>query len=293
MASITMEEFANITDKYSPAVIEQAFSSLENLKAFTFVFIKDVAELYDCLTRLKNVNRNPSGFSIDDAPILGLLVRIAKLMKEVVAYYERDNAEVIGIFERPIIEAGTIATFLMKGGPEVVEDYRKCSYKDRLRILRDLEAGSPFFNTKPGQRLLKSVREKMAIERLSKHDFGQQKNNKWRLQGKSFFDIFSEVHHADMYASSYGMMSESIHGSWNESLDWCLTALPDGTYKGNLYSYPADVRFLVPIIQFTNGAFRLWAQRIDVYDDDIRKLLEWIEKVAKATFQAFDKMFDE
>ena len=49
---------------------------------FRFVFFKDVAEIYDCLTRLKRVERNPSGFSLDDAPILGLLVRIAKLSKK-------------------------------------------------------------------------------------------------------------------------------------------------------------------------------------------------------------------
>lgn len=92
------------------------------------------------------------------------LVRIAKLLKEVVIYYERDNAEIISIFERPIIEVGSVATYLMTHGPEVMQDYRKCSYKDRLRILRDLESGSAFYNTKLGRRLLKSVREKMAIE---------------------------------------------------------------------------------------------------------------------------------
>jgi hypothetical protein len=288
-----MEEFTKITDKYQPALIEAAFSSLENLKSFTFVFIKDVAEIYDCLTRLKNIERNPSGFSIDDAPILGLLVRIAKLMKEIVLYYERDNAEVIGIIERPILEAGTIATFLMKSSPNVIEDYRKCSYKDRLRILRDLETGSPFFDTKPGQRLLKSVREKMTVENLSQNDFDQQKKNKWRVQGKSFFQIFSEVHDEGLYASSYGMMSESIHGSWNESLDWCLKREPDGTYKANLSSYPADVRFLVPVVHYTNEAFRLWSQRVDVYDENTRELLDWIERVTKASFRAFDSMFDE
>lgn len=56
-------------------------------------------------------------------------------------------------------------------------DYRKCSYKDRLRILRDLEGGSAFFDTKPGQRLLKSVREKMDAEGFSKDDFGEQKKS--------------------------------------------------------------------------------------------------------------------
>jgi hypothetical protein len=183
-----MEEFNEITKKYQPDYIGNAFRSLASLKVFAGVFYKDVAELYDCITRLKDVHRNPSGFSLEDAPILGLLVRIAKLFKEVVAYYERDNAEVIAIFERPMIEAATIATYLMTNGPEVTIDYRKCSYKDRLRILRDLEAGSAFYNTKAGKRLLKSVREKMAIEGFSRDDFSEQKKNRWRLQGKTFYD---------------------------------------------------------------------------------------------------------
>ena len=288
-----MEEFNTITQKYQPDYIEESLSSLEKLKAFAFVFYKDVAELYDCLTRLKSVERNPSGFSFDDAPILGLLVRIAKLLKEVVIYYERDNAEIIAVLERPIIEAATIATYLMKHGADVTIDYRKCSYKDRLRILRDLEAGSAFYETKAGKRLLRSVREKMATEAFSKDDFSEQKNNRWRLQGKNFYDIFAEVHHADLYAATYGMMSESIHGSWNESLDWCLVRAPDGTYKPNLFSYPADVRFLAPTLLFTNPPFHLWAQRIDIYDENTRRLLDWIDKVNATIFERFDTMFDE
>ena len=98
--------------------------------------------------------------------MLGLLVRIWKLLKEIIRYYEQDNAEIISILERPLIEASTIATYLMTNGPEVMSDYRKCSYKDRLRILRDLESGSAFCDTKAGQRLLKSVREKLDLEGL-------------------------------------------------------------------------------------------------------------------------------
>jgi hypothetical protein len=288
-----MEELNQITKKYSPDYVREGLSTLDSLKLFALTFYKDVAEIYDCLTRLKNIERNPSGFSLKDAPILGLLVRIAKLLKEVIAYYERDNAEIISILERPIIEASTIATYLMRHGPDVLLDYRKCSYKDRLRILRDLEAGSVFFDTKPGQRLLKSVREKMDAEGFSKDDFGEQKKNKWRLQGKSFYDIFAEVEHADLYAATYGMMSESIHGSWNESLDWCLTKEPDGTYKANLFSYPADVRFVTPTLKFTNTPFRLWLERIDVYDENTRGLLDWIDKVNATLFYKFDAMFDE
>ena len=43
-------------------------------------------------------------------------MRISKLVKEVVRYYEQDNAEIIGILARPMIEASTIATYLMLNG---------------------------------------------------------------------------------------------------------------------------------------------------------------------------------
>jgi hypothetical protein len=76
-----MEELKQITDRYNPDDVREGLES--SLKRFSLVFLKDVAEIYDCLTRLKNVERNPSGFSLEDAPILGLLVRIAKLLKEV------------------------------------------------------------------------------------------------------------------------------------------------------------------------------------------------------------------
>ena len=89
------------------------------------------------------------------------------------------------------------------------------------------------------------------------------------------------------------MMSESIHGSWNESLDWCLTKEPDGTYQPNLFSYPADVRFVVPTLKFTITPFRLWLERIDVYDDDIRGLMDWIERLNVILFRRFDAIFDE
>ena len=215
-----MNEIFKITEKYDADFVKDGLSSLASISLFALNFYKDVAEIYDCLTRVKNVERNPTGFGLADAPILGLLVRIWKLIKEVIKYYEQDNAQIIGILERPMIEAAVIATYLMTSSDAVIEDYRKCSYKDRLRILRDLEGGYPFFDTKAGKRLMRAVQEKMQFENLTKNDFKTQKANKWRIQGKSFRDIFAEVEHDDLYPATYGMMSKSIHGSWNESMDW-------------------------------------------------------------------------
>jgi hypothetical protein len=287
-----MEEIERIIAKYDAANIAGQLGTAEQLNQFALGFYKDVADIYDAVTRIRNLQRNPIGFPLEDAPILGLLVRIWKLLKEVVRYYEADNAEIISILDRPMLEAAVIATYLLNNGPAVMEDYRKCSYKDRLRILRDLKTGSAFYNTKSGQRLLKSVQEKMAFENLTEQDFQTQKANKWRLQGKSFYDIFSEVEHANLYAATYGMMSESVHGSWNESMDWCLSQNGDGTFSAFPFSHSAELRYVSPMLRFTNKPFILWLQRIDAYDANMQNVLEWIDRANTALFRKFDAVSD-
>lgn len=286
-----MEEFSDITAKYQPDYFGRHFASLEGLHACSLQFFKDVADIYDAMTRIRNTERNPSEYSIDNAPILGLLVRVSKLLKECVKYYETDNAEVVSIFERPLIEATTIATFLMQSDASVIDDYRKCSYKDRLRILRELEEGSPFFDTKAGKLLLAAIRDKMDFEGLTKDDFAEQKRNRWRLQGKNFRDIFAEVEHDALYSATYGMMSESIHGSWNESMDWCLVRNDDGTFSAFTDYHPADIRFVTPTVKFTIKPFRLWLQRIDAYDDNLEGTMDWIERVNTLLFHSFDSLY--
>jgi len=287
-----MEEIAKVTEKYDEEYIRQNFIDATSINTFALSFFRDAADIYDAMTRVRNVERNPNGFDLNDAPILGLLVRVWKLLKEVLKYYEQDNAEIISILERPLIEASVVATYLMQSDNSVVEDYRKCSYKDRLRILRDLESGSTFFKTKAGKRLLHSVREKMLNEQLTPEDFGEQKRNRWKVQGKSFYDIFALVEHENLYACTYGIMSESIHGSWNESMDYCLSRNTGGTYSAYPFFQPADIRFVSPTLRYANKPYRLWLQRIEADDPNLTRALDWIDRVNEAIFRKFDETYD-
>jgi len=175
----------------------------------------------------------------------------------------------------------------------VIEDYRKCSYKDRLRILRESKDNSAFFQSKSGVRLLKSVEEKMRLEGFSQDSFAEQKRNKWKLQGKSFFDIFAEVEHEDIYKYTYGMMSESVHGSWNESMDFCLLKNADDTFSAFPFYHPADIRYVTPTLRLCNQPYRLWLKRIDVKDEYLFSVLDWVERVNTRLFNAFDVLYDE
>ncbi len=131
-----MDEISGLLQKYDESYVTRGLATAEDVTAFAATFYNDVASLYDCITRVHNTERNPSGYSLIDAPILGLLVRSWKLLKEVIRYYEENNGEIVGVLERPLLEAAVTAQYLMKNDESVLEDYRKCSYKDRLRILK-------------------------------------------------------------------------------------------------------------------------------------------------------------
>lgn len=286
-----MEELNRIFEKYTEDYIGENLCNLDSLYKFSSVFFKDVVNIYDCLTRVKNVERNPSGYSLDDAPIIGLLVKVWKLLKEIVAYYEAGNAEIISVLERPLVESAVTASFLLKSDSSVIEDYRKISYKDRLRILRDLKSGSAFFESKAGKRLLVSVEEKMLLEGFDENSFEVQKRNHWKLQGKNFFEIFKEVEDEKMYTHTFGMMSESIHASWNDSLDWCLHRKEDNTFDVFPFYNPPDIRYLTTTLVFCNRPFKLWIEHIGVADNELMDILEWIEKVNSALYVHFDKLY--
>ncbi len=244
-----MQEIVDIIEKYKAVDFSKQLSSKEGLKEFSTMFYEDVAEIYDTVTRIKNVERNPTGFSLNDAAILGLLVRIWKLLKEVVAYYKADNGQIISHFDRQIVESAITASYLLiKEDDQAIEDYRKCSYKSRLKTM-EAAADNEFYKTPAGIRLLNSIQEKMADEGFDVNSFEEQKRRKWRLEGKSFCQIFEQLEPDELYKLIYGIPSESIHGSWNESLDFDLSKNDDGTYSTHPFYQLVDVRFVTPNIK--------------------------------------------
>lgn len=287
-----MQEIVDIIEKYKTVDLGKQLSSEEGLKEFSTMFYEDVAEIYDAVTRIRNVERNPTGFSLNDAAILGLLVRIWKLLKEVVAYYKADNGQIVSHFDRQIVESAITASYLLiKEEDQAVEDYRKCSYKNRIKALEEA-ADNEFYKTPAGVRLLKSIQEKMDAEGFDLNSFEEQKRRNWRLEGKSFRQIFEQLEPDEFYKLIYGIPSESMHGSWNESLGFDLIKNEDGTYSTYPFYQPVDIRFVTPILRLTNDPYLLWLERIDAQDEYIEKIFKWIERINKRLFIAFEETYD-
>ncbi|MFH0771037.1 MAG: hypothetical protein V1933_00210, partial [Candidatus Omnitrophota bacterium] len=64
-----MEEMQNIIDKYKKINLSEELYSLDRMKNFSVIFYGDIAEIYDSITRIKNIKRNPSGYNFNDAAI--------------------------------------------------------------------------------------------------------------------------------------------------------------------------------------------------------------------------------
>ena len=275
-----MDEIQAILAKYEGDYLVRLLASSTEADRLALSFYEDVAEILDILSRMKNVERNPTGFSIDDAPILGLLVRTWKLLKLVIWIYKEESAEYAVMAERSLIEAAVTATYLLRSGPSSMEDYRRCSYGNRFKILEQAASGSMYYRSKPGQRLLRSIRGKLAFEGLDESSFEEQIANGWRLEGKTFRRIFEDVMGEDLYAVSYGASSDSVHGSWQDirgySLQW--DANGQGFYPLN-EPLRVNVGNACLIVSFATLPFREWANRVQLDDPYIGEVLDFIDRL--------------
>ena len=211
-------------------------------------------------------------------------------MKLILWIYREDSAEFATIAERSLIEVAVTATYLLRSDELTLEDYRRCSYRNRLRILEQASSGSKYYHSKPGRRLLRSINEKLAQEGLDEHSFEEQIRNNWRVQGKTFHQIFKEVVGEDFYAAVYGTFSQSVHGSWQDVLSFSLRGNVAQGYSPLYEPLHVSVGHVSLILPFATLPFRGWLRRVEL-DDPYIEVLNLIDKLNGRLFEKYGKLF--
>ena len=286
-----MDEIQDILAKYDRAYAARLFAATPEADQLALVFYEDVAEILDILSRLRNVERNPTGFSIDDAPILGLLVRTWKLLKLIIWIYKEDSAEYAAIAERSLIEVAVTATSLLRSDKSTLKDYRRCSYRNRFRMLEQAASGSEYYRSKAGRRLLRSINEKLTHEGLDQHSFEEQIQNDWRVQGKTFHQTFKEVVGEELYAVAYSTFSDSVHGSWQDVLGFSLRGNLDRGFSPLYEPLHESVGHVSLIVPFATLPFRGWATRVQLDDPYIEDVLGFVDKLNRGLFEKYGRLF--
>lgn len=287
-----MDELRAIIKKYEHVEVDEELSSFRGILKFSKSFYADVAEIYDCMTRVRYTNLHCSGFEPNDAAILGLLVRAWKLLKEIVLYYQKNNGDMVSQLDRQFVESVIMAQYLMRGDESRIEDYRRCGYKSRLKMLVESKKGNGFFKTPAGLRLETSIRRKLEVDCFDEVSFDTQKKNNWKPEGRNFYQIFSEIDHEDVYKYIYGLSSESLHGSWTDSLDHHLIETSHGHYNVQPFHTPVDIRFITPLLRYSNASYRDWLIRIGIDESVFSYVFDWIAGLNAQLFEAFERVYD-
>ena len=87
-----MQEIDRIWLKYEEGRILDRLESLDEVNRLALTFGSDTAQTFRLLTLMRNPGRNPSGYSLADAPVVGLLTRVAKLFRLICRFYELRKA---------------------------------------------------------------------------------------------------------------------------------------------------------------------------------------------------------
>ncbi|HRG28857.1 MAG TPA: DUF5677 domain-containing protein [Chitinophagales bacterium] len=242
-----MKEINNILSKYSKKPTDSFIETESKLNTFLIQFSKDLAELTDMLSRLRNSETHPNYYNINEMTIVGSITRIIKLFKEVVINYELNKLEILTLFARPLYESFIITKYLIQNGVNSQINFRKVSYRARfenLKVLNELEDKTPAII----QRQIIKLNSKLKEDGFTISDLEEEekKNKQWKLDGKSFWKIHSEVDNKDLYSFIYGVGSDAVHGNWQEIIDFHITEKESG-YFGFLNYEKCDCRSIVSI----------------------------------------------
>lgn len=285
-----MEEINNIFSKYNELSFNSSFKTEEELNKYIIQYCNDLSELVDLLSHLINNETHPNYYNLNEATIVGSITRIIKLYKEIIHNYELNKSEILALFVRPFYESFIISKYLIRNGEESQRNFRIVSYKSRFDNFKILNNQNNLIIKRQLFKLNAKLKEDgFTISDLEKED---KKSQKWKLDGKSFWKIHSEVDFTEMYSFIYGVGSDSVHGNWQEIIDFHLTEKGKG-YFGFLNYEKCDCRAVITINTILIESILEFLEWNNCSTDKIEKGLKSMLKINQYVYPIWEEKFGE
>lgn len=193
--------------------------------------------------------RNDNTYKLEDAVIIGHLIRIFKLYEQLVYFISTNQGEISSIFLRPIFEAFVHMKYLIIKGEDSIKSFIKCSYKSAIQNYKHIkkqENDRELISIE--KRIIDKIENRIERVNLTIEELSENKN--WKLDGKSFKNLIDFLHKNDnnnfdwsnTYSFVFGSSSAFVHGSW---YDIELNQLVYNKEKGR-YSPKYDYRDVDP-----------------------------------------------
>jgi Family of unknown function (DUF5677) len=234
---------ADPTDYSDKDLLEQA----EDERAFDLAFTELLGTLGDAVTQAAKLLRdNDDGsrpWTRDEAVLVGLMVRLAKLLTAYADQFERRRLEVCNYLGRGLFETSTDLRYLVRlGTPELFQRFVAHSFTNDLKLRGEIESN---IEKRAGvvlpieDRMLTSMQMRFDQAGVTIDEIPESPRATW---GGSMRDKLRKLGMEEMYQAAFaGPSSAFTHGGWHELVTYHLSQSTDGDgyYAATAFS---DVR---------------------------------------------------
>jgi Family of unknown function (DUF5677) len=203
----------------------------------------------------------PHRWNRHEAVVVGHLARLFKLISALLDQTCQHRRETTFIFARLAFECIVNTSFLIKNDrPEVVTSYIEYSMRhekrlrDRIRANIAARGGAPMHIE---ERMLRSIESSAKTSGIDLDSIDPPKN--WG--GKNLFEKAKEVGLEDAYLGAFAGPSHSVHGNWQDLLEYHLDADDDG--------YRADLEWHRPRPQLLSTLAHLTMKTLNLYFSEV------------------------
>ncbi|HET6432357.1 DUF5677 domain-containing protein [Dyella sp.] len=216
-----------------PDAIEQFTSESDYVSLALDLLIE--TDSYVCVAA--NIYKNENGvWSRDEAVLGGHLVRLYKLIDSLLDQTCKHRREMSIVLARLIFECIVNLRYLIANASyETFRSYRIYSLQHELKLIETIEENIAARNglvLPIEDRMIKSILSSFRASDLTRDDVSGNKQRNWN--GLNLYERARRVGLDQAYLAVFGGGSHSIHGNWQDLLEYHLEKLDDHSYRANM-----------------------------------------------------------
>lgn len=169
----------------------------------------------------------------DEAILGGHLVRLFKLLDALLDQTCRHRRETSMVIARLIFECVVNLRYLVAhASSDLFRSYRTQSLRHELKLLGQIEAN---ISERQGasspieQRMIKSIQASFRASGVTRQEVADHKQRNWG--GLNLYNRAASVGLERAYLAAFGGGSHSIHGNWQDLLEYHLEKVDDNAYR--------------------------------------------------------------
>lgn len=235
----------------------EAISQFKSEDDFTGVSVKILIEVGSYICIAGNIFPiETKSWTMNQAIVGGHLVRLYKFISAMLDQTCQHRRETSFVFSRLVFECIVNLRYLIKNASEeLFRSYKEYSLKHEYKLHRKIKEniekrGGEVLNVE--RRMLNSIERSFHTSEINMDDIQPSQLKNWG--GKNIYDKAENVGLENAYLAAFGGGSHSVHGNWQDMIEYNLAKQPNGSFLPDFEWHPPRPQILNAIALLSTEA---------------------------------------